>query len=672
MNCHPTLCGMLAEVRDGKLIGVKGDEANPDSQGFLCIRGQASREIIGNPARLLHPLIRDRRADEFRRATWDDVLARIVSTTTQSEPQSVGIWPGHGVFATNYGTRISSQLLTRFANFYGCQFWNPAMICWGLGGFGLGLTGMLETNTKEDMGEHSRLIILWAANLTSQPNTARHLLAAKRRGAHIVTIDVRRTEAAAKSDDVLIIRPGTDTALALGMMHVICAEQRHDAAFVARHTIGFERLAAHLQAFTPAWAEEITGIAAERIVGLARRYAATRPAMIVLGGSSMHKGGNGWQAGRAISCLPALTGNVGIAGGGFGPRHGSAAHGRGLGNIVEAGRRAPGTALPNQMSAVTAALREGRITTLLLMGTNMLSSFAGAAQVAAGLEQTRLIVSYDLFLNDTARRFADIVLPGTAWLEELGCKMTHTHLYLMEPALEPPGETRSLYRLVKELAARLNLEGFHPWASEEAMVDAILDHPCTGHATVAALRAQGGIRALNVSHVANPTLDFDTPSRKIEFYSEQAQRLGLPALPSHEPPAKQEPRTGPSWHAYPLTLTQGRTLNHFHSFYNNGRELPTLARRESEPTLWISPADAAIRNVADDAAIRIFNERGDLLARARVTDRIPAGTVWMRDGWPNLNRLTAGEPVLPDAAVDLFAFSAGQATFEAMVEVALK
>jgi anaerobic selenocysteine-containing dehydrogenase len=545
------------------------------------------------------------------------------------------------------------------------------MICWGLGAFGLGLTGMLETNTKEDMGEHSQLIILWAANLTSQPNTARHLLAAKRRGAHIVTIDVRRTEAAAKSDDELIIRPGTDTALALAMMHVICAEQRYDAAFVARHTVGFDQLVAHLNAYTPAWAAEVTGIPAERIVALARRYAATRPAMIVLGGSSMHKGANGWQAGRAIACLPALTGNVGIPGGGFGPRHGSAAHGRGLGSIVEPRSRAPGTVIPNQMSAVAAALREGRIRTLLLMGTNMLSSFADATEVAAGLERTRLVVSYDLFLNDTAKRFADVVLPGTAWLEELGCKMTHTHLYLMEQALEPPGETWSLYSLVKDLAGRLNLEGFHPWASEEAMVDAILDHPCTGHATVAALRAQGGIRALNVSHVANPTLDFETPSRKIEFYSEQAERLGLPSLPSHDMPTRQEPRTRPAERAYSLALAQGRTLTHFHGFYNNGQELPTLARRESEPTLWISPADAAIRNVADGAPIRIFNERGDLLARARVTDRIPSGTVWMRDGWPNLNRLTRGAPVLPDVAVDLFAFAAGQASFDAKVEVAL-
>ncbi|HEU4644637.1 MAG TPA: molybdopterin-dependent oxidoreductase [Burkholderiales bacterium] len=664
MSCHPTLCGMLAEVREGKLVGVKGDEANPDSQGFLCIRGQASPEIFDNPARLLHPLVRDRRSDGYRRASWDEALERIVASMAQSPPAATAIWPGHGTFTTNYGTRISAQLMARFANFHGSQFWSPTMICWGLGAFGLGLTGMLETNTKEDMGESSQLILLWAANLASQPNTARHLLAAKRRGAHIVTIDVRHTEAAAKSDEVLILRPGSDTALALAMMHVICAERRHDAAFVARHTVGFEQLAAHVREFSPDWAAGVTGIAAERIVALARRYAGTRPAMIVLGGSSMHKGNNGWLAGRAIACLPGLTGNVGIAGSGFGPRHGSAAHGRGLGSIIEPQRRVPGTAMPNQMSGVTAALREGRIHTLLLMGTNMLSSFADATAVASGLEQTRLVVSYDLFLNDTARRYADIVLPGTAWLEELGCKMTHTHLYLMEPALAPAGETRSVHWVVKSLAERMGLDGFYPWASEEAMVDAILDHPCTGRATVASLRAQGGIAALNISHVANPTFDFETPSRKIEFFSAQAQGLGLPPLPSVDAEAS-------TASAYPLTLTQGRTLTHFHAFYNNGSELPTLARRESEAQLWVASADAAERRVTEGAAIRIFNERGELSARAHVSDRIPAGTVWVRDGWPGLNRLTAGTAVLPDAAVDLFAFSAGQASFDARVDVAL-
>ena len=228
MSCHPTLCGMLAEVSDGKLVGVRGDEANPDSQGFLCVRGQASREVIDNPARLLHPLIRDHRRDEFRRATWDEALDRVVAG--MGIPEAVGIWPGHGTFTTNYGTRINSQLLARFANFHGSQLWSSTMIC---------------------------------------------------------------------------------------------SEQRHDAAFVAKHTVGFDRLAAHVRAYPPAWAAERTGYATERIVTLARRYADTPPAMIVLGGSSMYKGANGWLAGRAIACLPALTGNVGIAGGGFGPRHGS-------------------------------------------------------------------------------------------------------------------------------------------------------------------------------------------------------------------------------------------------------------------------------------------------------------------------------------------------------------
>ena len=663
MNCHPTLCGMLVDIENGKLTAVRGDPDNPDSRGFLCIRGQAAREIPDNPARLLHPLVRDRRQDEFRRASWDEALDRIAARLAAEKPEATAIWPGHGTFATNYGTRLSAQLFARFANFHGSQFFSPTMICWGMGAFGLALTGMLETHTKEDMGERSRLIVLWGANFASQPNTAPHLNAARERGAQVVAIDVRRTEATAKADEVLIVRPGSDAALALALIHVICAERLYDAAFVERHTVGFDQLEKRVREYSPQWAAGITGIAAERIVALARRYATAKPAMIVLGGSSMHKGDNGWQASRAVACLPGLTGNVGMPGAGFGPRHGAAAHGRGLASIIESQRRKPGTALPNQMSTVIEALNDGRIANLLLMGTNMLSSFADATRVAEGLARTRLVVSYDLFLNETARRFADVVLPATAWLEELGCKSAFTHLYLMEPVLAPAGEARPVTRVMRELAARLGLKGFFPWASDEAMLDAILDHPATGHATVASLRARGGIGELRISHVANPKLEFDTPSGRIEFYSEDALRLGLPALPEWQPP--RPPAAG-----FPLTLTQGRTITHFHGFYNNGRELPTLARREREPQLWISIADAAARGLADGAAIRVWNARGELAARAHVTDKIPSGTLWLRDGWPGLNALTEGAPVLPDAAADRFAFSAGQSTFDARVEVA--
>src|SRR5262249_12497796 len=274
------------------------------SRGFLCIRGQASREIIGNPRRLLYPLMRTRRGDELTRASWGEALDRIAAGMRGAGREAVGTWSGHGLFTNNYGTRVASHLVRRLSNLYGCQWWSPTMICWGLGAFGLGLTGILETNTKEDMGAHSALILLWGANLASQPNTARHLVAAKRRGAHVVTVDVRVTEAAAQSDEVFVLRPGSDAALALALIHVGIAEGLEDAHFIARHTIGFEALAKHVQEYTPEWAAAATGIAAERIRDLARRYATTKPAMVVLGGSSMHKGSNGWQAARAIGCLP--------------------------------------------------------------------------------------------------------------------------------------------------------------------------------------------------------------------------------------------------------------------------------------------------------------------------------------------------------------------------------
>jgi len=235
----------------------------------------------------------------------------------------------------------------------------------------------------------------------------------------------------------------------------------------------------------------------------------------------------------------------------------------------------------------------------------------------------------------------------------------------MEPALSPAGEAQPASWVMRELAARLGLEGFFPWSSDEGLLDAILDHPATGHATVASLRARGGMVELPISHVANPKLDFDTPSRKIEFFSDDAARMGLAALPAWPGLAQQRLDA-----RYPLTLAQGRTLAHFHGFYNNGRDLPTLARRETEPRVWISTQDAAARGLADGAPIRVHNERGALQARAHVTERIPAGTVWLRDGWPGLNALTDSARVLPDAAADRFAFSAGQSSFEARVEIA--
>ena len=209
MNCHPTLCGMTVEVEDGKPVSIAGDGDNPDSRGFLCVRGRAASEIVGNDRRLLHPLVRaNRKADNWRQAGWDEVLDVVAEKIAAVEPREVAFWTGHGLAVNDYGVGLKWQLVERLANLYGCQRWNPAMTCWGLGGFGLGLTGALETSTKEDMGASSNLILLWGANLPSQPNTARFLLAAKRRGAKILAVDVRETEATAQADETYLISAG--------------------------------------------------------------------------------------------------------------------------------------------------------------------------------------------------------------------------------------------------------------------------------------------------------------------------------------------------------------------------------------------------------------------------------------------------------------------------------
>jgi anaerobic selenocysteine-containing dehydrogenase len=660
MNCHPTFCGMRVTVEDGRLIEVKGDPDNPDSEGFLCVRGRAAEEIVENPKRILHPLART--ADNgWEEISWNEALARIVASVERNGPERVGLWACHGAVANDYGVFANAFLTTRLANMAGFQVWDPSMVCWGLGGLGIGLTGTLQVNTKEDMSANADLIVQWGSNQASQPNTARHIAIARKRGARVVAIDVRESDACRAADEHFIVRPGTDAALALAIMHVIVRDGLQDDDFIAGHTVGFELLREHLADRTPEWAAKICGVQAERIVDFARDYAETERAMLLLGGSSLYKDQNGWQASRAISCLPALTGKLGKAGAGLGPRHAGDAHGTGFNSsILNVEAKPPGNYVPNQISAIVDAIGNGDIQTMLLVGSNLTSSFPDANRVREGLQKMDLVVAHDLFMNDTIRDCADIVLPATAWLEDLGVKATTTHLYLMDRILEPAGETRSVADVARALAERLGIDDFYPWHDDGGHIDAVLDHPATEHATVASLREAGGIAAMNVSHVAHIDHQYSTPSGKVEFYSEVAASAGLPPLPSYVPrPASR----------FPLELRMGRTINHFHSFYDGGRALPALVRRDGVPRLWISPEDSEVRRISDGDTISMHNDQGTFTATANVTGRVPAGTVWIHDGWPGLNSLTSGQPAISDQAAALFPFSTGQAAYDAFVEV---
>lgn len=660
MNCHPTLCGMKVTV-DGNALTIAGDPTNPDSEGFLCMRGNTAHEIVGNPKRLLTPRWREAPGASWQDTTWDAAFDRIVAAMERVGPAAVGFWQGHGNAANDYGFGLKRGQMERFANLYGAQHWNPAMICWGLGGLGLGLTGALETSTKEDMGDNSDLILLWGANTVSQANTIRHVERARARGAHLVTIDVRQTEASALAHDKLILRPGTDTALALALAHVIVTEGLENKEFVAAHTEGFNAFRDHLADKTPAWAEALTGIPVEQIETLAHRFAATQKAMIVLGGSSVHKGDNQWHAARAVSCLPALTGAYGVPGGGMGPRHGARSHGAGFADLTASDRRRTKGIIPNDLEAIVRAMETGAVKVLFSLGSNFLSSFPDTERVKAALAKLDLLVAYDLFENQTIRDATHIALPGTIWLEEIGAKATNTHIHLSDQALEPAGQARPLYTLYQELAARLGVKDVYPWANQEEAMNAALYHPATGYVTVAAIRANGGRTALKISPVAYPTRRFDTPSGKLAFVSQKAAAMGLPALPELPPETTGAEDT--------LTLAHGRSFAHFHSFYDHARALPTLAAREDAPELWLAPADAQARGIKDGVEIEIANARGKFQARAKVTPRMPRGAVWMRDGWPGFNALTDGSSVLPETALAGFPFSVGQSHYGARVTV---
>jgi anaerobic selenocysteine-containing dehydrogenase len=651
---------MKVTTKDEKLVSIEGDTTNPDSNGFLCMRGKAAHQIVGNDRRLLNPLTRAARgSDNWTETSWDAALDVIAEHMERVGPNAVGFWQGHGNFANDYAFGLKRSQMDRFANLYGCQFWNPAMICWGMGGFGLGITGALETSTKEDLSANSELVIIWGANTVSQASTLQHVEMAKRRGARIVVIDVRRTEASALADEVILVRPGSDAALALAMMHVIIAEDIWDKDFVAKNTVGFEALRAHVHAMTPDWGESQTGVPAAMITKLAQGYAATPAAMIVMGGSSMHKGDNTWNAARAISCLPALSGSFGKPGGGIGPRHGGRSHGAGFVDFSAHDRREPGDYVPNQMEAIVEALESGAVKVFVSIGSNVLSSFPDTNRVRAALAKAELVVSYDIFPNQMIREVADIVLPGTIWLEEIGAKSTNAYIHLTDKILPAAGEAQPAYEIYKGLADRLGISDVYPWTDQEDAMNAVLDHPATGHATVALLRQNGGRMPLNISHVAYPTSDFTTPSGKVEFHSEQAIKMGLPPLPIA---ADTSERDG-------LILTHGRTFAHFHSFYDHGRAIPTLATREDAADLWMSPADAEARSIVNGDQIELSNVRGVFQARAKVTPRMPKGTVWIRDGWPGLNVLTDGVSVLPTAALQAFPFSVGQNHFGARVEI---
>jgi len=668
-NCWPVNCGLAVHAEGGRIQEIRGNPHHDLSRGMLCVKGAGCGEIPSSPARLTVPLVREggRGRGQWRRVPWDEALARMAgrmrANLEEGRREANALYHSHG----NIVQRVNWKILTpRFANLLGMTLWDGNFPCWYDVGLAQTLTGYHGVHDPADIGAHTAALINWAQDpCASQANLVPYLLRLRDRGGPVVTIDPRITQTAALSD--LHIRPrlGSDAWLAGAVAHILLHEGAYDRDFVKDHCHGFEEYRRRIEGVSLAQAQRECEVPRHQIEALARIYAERKPLCTNLSRGALGKHRGGVQMVRAVLCLIALTGNVGVKGGG-------AVWGEAVewNEALAAGDRRPAAPYPvNNFAAIDGALEAGVIDTLLVVGGNPLSQWPDVGRLKKQLRRLGLIVVYDLFLNHTAHEVADIVLPATCWLEELGLRASCSRIYLMDRILEPPGECREASRWMKDLSGRLGVEDYFPWATKEAFLDECLQSPACGGATMAQLRESPGGCKAHVPEVPYGDMKFSSPSGKFEFYSQTAERLGLPPLPAHVDPLESRAATPELAARFPLQLISSRRNTHFHSFHASHRHLPLLQALEPGPLLHMHPRDARARGLQDGDRVVMFNARGESEVTLEITTEVPAGSVSLNDAWPELNRLTPAFAPCPPSVTEAVGVGGQPAYQNALVEV---
>jgi anaerobic selenocysteine-containing dehydrogenase len=616
----PDTCAWEVTVRDGvaeKLVGVK---EHPFTRGGLCAKVSHYLERTYSPDRLRHPLIRagPKGQDAFRQATWDEALDLIADRLGAIVAEHGGEAVLPYSFAGTQGVVQGQSIDRRFFARLGASRLERTICGQAAAAGQLEGAGTLVGLRPQDI-EHSRLILLWGTNtivtnLHQWPIVQR----AKKAGAKVVVIDPLRTRTAAAADWHVRPLPGTDAALALGLMHVIVAEGLHDADYVERFTEGFERLQEELGDWAPDRAGAVTGVPAEEIVALAREYATTRPAAIrrLIGIEHHHEGA---RMVRTICCLPALTGAWRERGGGIlGPTAWAA-----WSPLDQDALSGPPPATRSvSMIRLGHALNElqPRVHALVVYNSNPATTAPDSTEVMRGLAREDLFtVVLEHFLTDTAA-YADVVLPATTQVEhvDLVPSWGHTYVSYNEPAIAPVGESLPNTEIFRRLARAMGFDdpGFD--ATDEQLARAAIEGARWPLQDVDfdRLREVGWAEAA-LPDDFRPFAEggFRTPSGRFRLWSDD-----LP--PGFDPPPGDEE---------PLALITAKSAHHFlNSTYAN---LPRHLAAEREPMLDLHPDDAAARGIEDGDVVRVHNARGAVFARARLGEVVGPGVVVLPSGW---------------------------------------
>ncbi|MBX9681887.1 MAG: molybdopterin oxidoreductase family protein [Gemmataceae bacterium] len=646
----PDTCGWVVTVEDGKAVSLCGDREHPFTQGFLCQKVSRYLERVYHPDRLLFPKLRTgpKGSGQFRRISWEEAIERIATqfqniAGSADGPQAILPYS----YAGTMGKLQGSSLDRRFFHRLGASLLDRT-ICATAGAAGCDVTLGTRAVIDPETVVKSRWIVNWGSN-TSVTNM--HLWArmhqARKAGAKIVTVDPYRCRTAQRSDWWVPIRPGTDAALALGMMHVIFRDGLQDDDYLHRYCLGADELRERvLKEYAPDKVAAITDIPAADIEKLAHEYATTKPSLIRLN-YGMQRHGGGGMAVRTICCLPAVVGAWRDVGGGallstsklypFDSQY-----------LERPDLIPPGTRTINMVQlaeALHGELPGPPVRAMYVYNSNPAAVCPDQSRVLSGLRRKDLFtVVHEQFQTDTAD-YADIVLPATTQLEHFDIHSSYGHLYVQsnEPAIAPLGEAKPNNEVFRLLARAMGMDAELFDASDEALAARSLQH--RGNETNLAgqdgfvgigidrLRREGPVR-LNVPADYAPFAEggFATPSGKCEFYSATLAAQGFDPLPTYIPP-HEDPLTQPALAAkYPLQMLSPPQPEFLNSTFVN---IDSLRRQAGEPSVEMHPRDAATRGVVDGQKVRVFNDRGSFVAKAKVGETVKAGVVVSPSIWWN-------------------------------------
>jgi len=632
-------CSILVTVEKGKMVKIEGDAASPITQGHLCPKGEAYIPWVYHPERLTHPLKRvgERGEGKWEKISWDDALDlvadRLRGLKDKYGSDSILYHWGTGThFSLYYGT-----LPFRFFNLMGGATNLRGSLCANAGHAAIAYTyGESLGHDPEDI-VNSQYVVVWGKNVTA---TNMHIVpfifeAIEKKGAKLVTIDTRFSEIAAKSDIYLQPRVGTDGALALGMMNVIIGEKLHDSEFVKNHTVGFDQLKELVREYPPERVETITTVPKESIIRLAREYATMKPARIEVGMGLQHNT-NGGQTFRAIAALVAISGNLGISGGGLGYPTSRFTYPRAHNLEMKLSRLDERKSTVPIVKAAEAILtgKPKPMKGIFIWAANPVAQNPDTNKVIEAFKSKNLEFSViiDPFMTDTAQ-LTDVVLPGCTSFEQtdIGIAYGHYYMQLQQKVIEPLEGSKTDIEIFRELSKRLGFEEYFSKSAEEfaeLAINRTPDKSIVDHVTVQKLK-EGPVRA-KLPKVVWSDRKFPTPSGKVELLCERLSDIGVNPLPVYEEPAESPLRTPELAKKYPLSLISRRSRFSINSMdYKN----PLMRKMNPKPLLDIHPQDARERGITHGDRVIVENERGKVILEAKVTGAIKPGVVSMTQGW---------------------------------------